>query len=163
MTILGISIGTIRTGICVLKDGTLLDRHIHNYDDVWSTDKLRIIMNRYRGYITKHNVTAIMVKIPPVDKHTKPITRMLKKIERLAKRHDCLFDLITKGELKSFTGTRSTSELIECTRRLYPELSPLFEKGKQSYYKKLFEAVLSAHIFKEWQRRRAIRLAHTTE
>ena len=163
MTVLGISLGTSRTGVCVLKDDILFDRHVHSYHDVWSATKLRAIINRYRQYVTKHNVTAIMVKIPPLDTHSKPLTRMVKHLERLAKRHDCMFDLITKGELKDFTGTRSTSGLIECTRRLYPELSPLFEKGKQSYYKKLFEAVLSAHIFKERQRKRALRLAPTTE
>jgi RNase H-fold protein (predicted Holliday junction resolvase) len=166
MTILGISIGTSRTGVCLLKDGVLLDRHIHHYHAVWSDAKLRLIMNRYRQYVKKYNVTAIMIKIPSLHKHTNAITSILKQVERLAKEHGCLFDLITKSELKHVTGMRSTNELIDYTKRLYPELSSLFEKGSENehlHYRKLFEAVLSAHIFKERQQARAIRIGTTTE
>lgn len=166
MTILGISIGTSRTGVCVLKDDELLDRQVHNFDAVWSDAKMRIIINRYRQYIRKHSVTAIMVKIPPLRKHTKAISRLLRQIEMLAQEYDCLFDMITKSELKHVTGMRSTLDLIEYTRRLYPQLSSLYEKGaptEHMYYKKLFEAVLSAHLFKEWQLARADRMGITTE
>jgi len=166
MTILGISVGTSRTGVCILKDGLLLDREVHNYLRAWSEAKLRIIVNRYRQYIKKHGVTAIMVKIPPLRKHTKPITRLLKGIESLSKENDCLFDLITKSELKHRTGTRSTGELVDYARRLYPELSSLFEKGvptEYMYYKKLFEAVLAAHVFSDMQQARATRMGATTE
>jgi RNase H-fold protein (predicted Holliday junction resolvase) len=166
MTILGISVGTSRTGVCILKDGVLLDREVHSYLRAWSDAKLRIIVNRYRQYVKKHGVTAIMVKIPPLRKHTKPITRLLKSIESLAREHDCLLDLITKKELKHRTGAHSTGELIDYARRLYPELSPLFEKGvptEYMYYKKLFEAVLAAHVFSDMQRERAARMGTTTE
>jgi RNase H-fold protein (predicted Holliday junction resolvase) len=162
MTILGISIGTTRTGVAVLKDGVLLDRHIHNYQATWSDIKLRIITSRYKQYILKRNVTAIIVKIPPLKKHTKSITRILKRIEALAEEYHCEFDLVTKRELKDVTGMRSTSDLIEFARRLYPELIAMYEKGKandHSYYRKLYEAILAAHIFQERQRIRAERMA----
>jgi hypothetical protein len=166
MTILGISIGTSQTGICVLQDDILLERHVHYYHRVWSGAKLHTLVNRYRRYILKHQVTAIMVKIPPLEKHTPAVTRLLKRVERLAKKYNCLYDLITKSELKHVTGMRSTRELIDYTRRLYPELSSLYDKGRlinHPYDKKLFEAVLSAHVFKERQHIRARRIAQTTE
>ncbi|WP_419788825.1 hypothetical protein HDF24_11325 [Mucilaginibacter sp. X4EP1] len=166
MTILGISVGTTRTGVCVLKDEILLDRHIHSYPAAWSDNKLRIIANRYRQYVLKHNVTAIIVKIPRLKNHTKAISQLLKRIEALATEYHCEFDLITKSELKDVTGMRSTSELIEYARQLYPELVAMYDKGKandHSYYQKLYEAILSAHIFQERQRVRAQRLAQTTE
>ena len=166
MTILGISIGTTRTGVCILKDGVLLDRHIHNYQDLWSENKLRIIINRYKQYILKRNVTAIIVKIPPLKKHTKPITQILKRIEALAKEYHCEFDLITKSEMKYITGVRSTNELIKYTLLLYPELTATIEKGGQndhSYYKKLYEAILCAYIYKERQYNRAQQIANATE
>lgn len=131
MTILGISVGTSRTGVCILKDGLLLDREVRNYLSAWSEAKLRIIVNRYRQYIRKPGVTAIMVKIPPLRKHTKPIARLLKSIEKLARENDCLFDLITKKELKHRTGTRSTDELIDYARRLYPNCPRCLIKGCQ--------------------------------
>jgi RNase H-fold protein (predicted Holliday junction resolvase) len=152
MTILGISMGTTRTGVCVLRDGVLIDRQVHNYHTVWSDNKLRIIINRYRQYIRKRHIQAIIVKIPPPRKHTKAITQILKRLEALAKEHGCSFDLITKREIKEVLGLHSTTALNECARLLYPELMFVYEKGEindHSYYKKLFEAVLAAHIFQE--------------
>jgi RNase H-fold protein (predicted Holliday junction resolvase) len=165
MTILGISVGTTRTGVCVLKNGILLDRHIHNYQATWSDNKLRIVTERYKRYILKRNVTAIIVKIPPLKKHTKAITKIIKRVEALAKEYSCEFDLVTKTEIKHITAMRSTNELIEYARRLYPELIAMYEKGKandHSYYQKLYEAILAAHIYQERQRVRAEQLAHTT-
>lgn len=163
MTILGISIGTTRTGVCVLKDDVLLDRHIHNYRSVWSDDKLRVIINRYKQYILKHNVSAIIIKIPPPKKHTKPVTQLLKRLERLAKEYYIDFDLITKTEIKHVVNVRSTTELIKYTTLLYPELEAVYDNGtqKDSYYKKLYEAILCAHIFKERQQVRAQQQANT--
>jgi len=163
MTILGISIGTTRTGVCVLKDGQLLDRHIHNYKTAWSDAKLRKIVNSYRRYILKRNVTAIIVKIPPLNKHTPAVGRILNRIEALAKEYSCEFDLVTKSEIKHSTSIRSTNELVKYARLLYPELAAMFEKGKandHNYYKKIYEAVLAAHVFQERQRIRAEQIAN---
>jgi len=153
MTILGISIGTTRTGVCILRNGVLLDRQIHSYHDVWSDNKLRIIINRYKRYVRKWQVKAIIVKVPPPRKHTKATKLILKRIEALAKDHNCRFDLITQDEMRSQLHLHSTGALIECARLLYPELNVIYQKGEVNdhrYYKKLFEAVLAAHIF--WER-----------
>eukprot|EP01037_Dinobryon_pediforme_P007925 gene7925-7995_t len=144
------TIGTTNTGVCVLKDGMLLDRHIHTYHAAWSDHKLRIITNRYRQYVLKHNVTAIMVKIPPMHKRTPYIAQIMKQVEALAKEYGCEFDFVLKGELKDSVGARSTADLVLCAKYLYPELTALFERGKandHSYYKKLYEAVLAAHNY----------------
>lgn len=154
MTILGISIGTTRTGVCVMRDGVLLDRQMHNYYTVWSETKLRIILNRYKHYILKRKVQAIIVKIPPPRKHTKAITLLLKRVEALAKEHHCSFDLITKKEIAHALNLHSSTALNEYARLLYPELIFCYEKGADNdhkYYKKVFEAVLSAHIFEKRQ------------
>ena len=166
MIIFGISIGTTKTGVCVLQDEVLLDRHIHLFHHPWSDTKLRIIINRYRQYLQKYPITAIVVKIPPVEKHTKAMARILKRIEGLAKEYYCEFDLTTKSELKGVTCTRSTEELIEYTKRLYPELMALHERDvntKYSYYKKMYEAILSAHIYQERQRVKALQIERSKE
>jgi len=153
MTILGISIGTTRTGISVLRDGILLDRQIHSYDEPWSDNKLRIIINRYKRYVRKRNVQAIIVKVPPTKKHTKAIKQIIKRLEILAKQQKCSFDLITKNEIQHQLHLHSTIALTECARLFYPELNGIYQKGELNehrYYKKLFEAVLAAHIY--WER-----------
>jgi hypothetical protein len=152
MTILGISVGTSRTGVCVLRDGVLVDRQIHNYQAVWSDNKLRIIINSYKRYVRKRQVQAIVVKVPPPKKHSKAVTQILKRLEALAKEHGCSFDLITKSDIQHALGLHSTTALNECARLFYPELVFVYEKGSandHSYYKKLFEAVLAAHIYQE--------------
>lgn len=149
-----------------MHDGVLLDRNIHNYDAAWSDTKLRIILNRYKRYVVKYEVRAIIIKVPPPRKQTPAIRQIIRKLEALAGKHGCTFDLITKSEMKHVLRLRSTSAFIECARMLYPELSALYEKGARNghgYYKKLYEAVLSAHIFEERQRAKALQAAHTTE
>jgi hypothetical protein len=159
MTILGISIGTVRTGVCLIRDGELLDGEfrVHRFSSQLSEKKLRAIPKTYRQYLRKYPVQAIMVKIPPLKRHTKATGRIIKGIEALAKEYQCKFDLITKSELKHVTSLRSTDEIIDFTRRLYPELAPIYEKGLpngHAHYRKLYEAVLSAHVYHDWHRRR---------
>jgi RNase H-fold protein (predicted Holliday junction resolvase) len=166
MTVLGISIGTSRTGVCVLHNDTLLDRHIHDYPTLWSDTKLRIILNRYRQYLHKHKIDAVVVKIPAIHRHTKPLLRLIRRVEALAKEYNCEFDLITKSEIKHTLSLRSTNEIVKFSSMLYPELSALYEKGiatNHSFNKKVYEAVLAAHIYKERQRVRARQIAHTKE
>lgn len=150
MTVLGISLGTQRTGVCVLTDGTIVERQIHSYMDIWSETKLHMIVSMYKRYIRKHHVTAIIVKIPSPHHHTQAITDLLERIERLAKRYGCQFDLITKSEIKHVLSLSNTAEINAFAKLLYPELAPVYNKGEangHNYFKKLFEAVLAAHIY----------------
>jgi len=166
MTVLGISIGTSRTGVCVLQDEILQDRHIHDYPTTWSDTKLRIILNRYRQYLHKYQVDAVIVKIPPAQRHTKALLRLIRRIEALSKEYYCEFDLITKSEIKGTLHLRSTDEMIRYAIVLYPELSALYEKGiatNHSFYKKLYEAVLAAYIYQKRQKARATQIANTKE
>lgn len=166
MTILGISVGTTRTGMCILKDDVLVYGRVRDYRKVWSDAKLRVIIRDYRHYILKYNVSAIIVKISPLNKHTPALRKVLKRLEGLAAEYGITFDLTTKSELKHSLHLRSTNELILYARQLYPELAPLFEKDAASdhrYYKKLYEAVLAAHFFQKRLLIRAEQTAHTTE
>jgi len=93
-----------------------------------------------------------MIKVPPSIKHNGAIKAVMEKIVALAKEYNCEFDFITKAELKDRTGMKTTIELIDWTKRLYPELTALYEKGvstDHNYYKKLYEAVLSAHVYRK--------------
>jgi len=150
MTVLGISLGTQRTGVCVLDNGTIVERQIHSYLDIWSETKLHTIVSMYKRYIRKHEVTAIIVKIPSPHNHTQAITDLLGRIERLARRYNCQFDLITKSEIKHVLCLSNTTEMNTFAKLLYPELASVYNKGEangHNYFKKLFEAVLAAHIY----------------
>jgi hypothetical protein len=60
----------------------------------------------------------------------------------------------------------TTDELIEYTKRLYLELFALHEMGianGHSYYKKRYEAILSAHVYQERQRVKELQLEQAKE
>jgi hypothetical protein len=123
----------------------------------WSEEKLTKIINQYRYYIEKYDPKAIMVKVPPPRKHNGAVKSVMDKIAALAEEYRCDLDFITKNELKEKTGMRTSAELVDWTRRLYPDLTALYEKGAlsdHSYHKKLYEAVLSAHVYQSMQRLR---------
>jgi RNase H-fold protein (predicted Holliday junction resolvase) len=159
MTILAISIGTLRTGVCVLEGHEILDRQMHSYPNEWSATKLQIIIQRYREYIVEYNVNAIIVKIPPLASYNQSIRQIIRQIIKLAKKYHCEYDFITKSEMKHITQLKHTSSLIEYVLILHPELSPLYMKGINTGhrdYKKLYEAVLSAHIYQERLKNRIV-------
>lgn len=152
MTSLGISIGATRTGVCVLKDKELLDWQINDFPMKWSEYKLRIISNCYEQYILKYKTTDIVLKLTPQDTHTKAITQIRKRIKVLAMKYNCSFTEMEKSDIKRMTNLTNTDSLIEYARILYPQLQHVYQKGlhnKHSYYKKLYEAVLSAHLLNE--------------
>ncbi|QKJ32450.1 hypothetical protein HQ865_22690 [Mucilaginibacter mali] len=153
MTVLGISVGTKESGVCVLRDGKLLRREVHFYKRAWSDYKMQIIINTYRRYLKRFDIDAVVVKAPPARSLSAALRRLLDRTEQMARKRGCAFYVITKTELKGRTGTHSTAELIACACRLYPQLSE--QRGKGSlhgnlYDKKMYEAVLAAHVVQQW-------------
>lgn len=152
MTILGISIGTTQTGVCVVKKNVLIDWQVHEFMRVWSKHKLYLIIQQYKRYIVKHNVNAIMVKIPPTSSTSKPLAQIQKKLVILANKHNCTIDFILKSEIKDRLALQNTDEIIELAVRNYPVLEHMYNKGvhnNHSYYKKMYEAVLGAQLYSE--------------
>lgn len=150
MTILGISIGTTQTGVCVLKESELINWQIHEFKHEWSEAKLYRIIQQYKRYIARHNVNAIMVKIPPTSSVSKPLAQIQKRLVVLAKKHNCKIDFILKSEIKDRLILENTEEIIQLAVRKYPVLQSIYEKGSQnnhSYYRKFYEAILGAHIY----------------
>ncbi|WP_439695181.1 hypothetical protein ACFGVS_19120 [Mucilaginibacter sp. AW1-7] len=165
MTIFGISIGTSRTGVCILQDGKLIEMHVHDYPALWSDKKLKKILNRYRQYLKRYPVTDVIVKIPSKSGLSKEVRRLMRRTEALAKEYYCTFDLTTKIEIKGTLLLRSTDEMVRFAREAYPQqLAALYSKGvatNHSYHRKLYEAVLAAHIYEERQRVRKLQKENT--
>jgi hypothetical protein len=166
MTIFGISIGTSRTGICILQDGKLVYAHVHDYPTPWTDTKLRIILNQYRQYFHLYQITDVMIKIPHPSRRTKHIHQLIRRIEAMIKEYYCSHDLTTKTEIKEVFALRSSEEIPDFATRLYPKLSGLYDKGKTSnhrFYRKLYEAVLAAYMYQERIRIRKLKIENTNE
>lgn len=152
MTIFGISLGTSRVGICILEDGVLLDRQVHDFPTSWSEHKRRVIINRLKQYLKKYKVDAIVVKVPPADSHEQPLKQLMKRLHKLSLDYGCAFDYMTKSEIKEYCRAHSTKGIILFTKKLYPELQGLYKKTKDKEYrfhKRLFEAAIAAHMYNE--------------
>ncbi|MDN3581878.1 hypothetical protein [Mucilaginibacter flavus] len=161
MTTFGISLGTRQTGVCIIKDEVLYIAQVHNFIDPWSRTKLTKIINRYREYIKKYNVTDIMVKVPHSSQQKGSIKELMDKVVALAKEYGCDIDFITKDELKGFTRIKKTAELLDWTRRQYPDLNAYYERAltkSKYYYEWSFEAVLAAHVY---QKKKVLRVNKT--
>ncbi|WP_367914588.1 hypothetical protein [Leadbetterella sp. DM7] len=151
MTILGISVGTTLTGVCIMQRGKLIDWQAHKYQTKWSDEKLQAIVNQYREYFKNNRINAVMVKVPPLRYHNEEITLILQKLEEIVRKYGITkYDLITQVEIKNKFLIRNTDELIECTVKKFPVLQQTFRKGEHNnhkYYRKIYEAVMSAYIF----------------
>lgn len=91
-----------------------------------------------------------MVKIPQLTKDSKELGSIRNKLVTLAKAHNCTIDFILKSEIKGRLTLKNTKEIIEIAVRYYPVLEHVYKKGiknKHSYYTKLYEAVLAAHLY----------------
>lgn len=151
MIILGISLGTRETGICVMDSGTLVDWQIHQYHAQWSEYKLQLILNQYKQYFQQYRINAVIIKVPPARFHSKKITQLLKHLDLLIQKYGIKqYDFITKAEIKQNLLFKNTEELIVTVVKKYPVLQPVFDKGVANgheYYEKIYEAVISAYIF----------------
>jgi hypothetical protein len=167
MTIFGISIGTSRTGVCVLQDGKLVEAHVHDYPAPWSDKKLKKILNRYRQYLQRYPVTDVIVKIPSKSGLSNEVRRLMRRTEALAAEYYCKYDLTTKIEIKGTLLLRSTDEVIRYAREAYPQqLTAIYSKGiatNHAFHRKLYEAVLAADIYQERRRVRKQQMENTKE
>lgn len=166
MIIFGISIGTSRTGVCIVQDGKLIYAHVHDFRGPWSDNKQRIILNTYRKYFRQYAITDVMIKIPYGPECSKQVQRLRHRVEKMAAEYYCPFDFTTKSEIKGTFVLKSTEEIVKFATRMYPQLSALYEKGiatKHSFYIKLYEAVLAAAVYEQKYKARQKRKEITTE
>jgi RNase H-fold protein (predicted Holliday junction resolvase) len=152
MVILGISLGTRTSGIAILDSGKLITWNTLSFRKEWSEHKAQKIISRYDLYLRNHNVTTVVLKVPPVTHHTEALVTLLKKLQSLFTYHGCMVEYKTKSEVKAaIPELRNTRQLIEYTTDLYHCLIPeqVHElRSKNKYHSKMFEAVLVAHLYK---------------
>jgi hypothetical protein len=156
MKILGISLGTRDSGIALLSHGQLIYWKTCAFHGSWSEDKLNTILARYDRYITRYRIRHVAIKIPPATHHTKAFLTLLKKLSELVQYRGCMVTCQTKADIKGVVPeVVNTESLMEYVVRQYPILLPeqAQERNcKRSYHVKMFEAVLTAHVYQEVMR-----------
>jgi RNase H-fold protein (predicted Holliday junction resolvase) len=149
MAILGISIGTRRNGVAVIRQESLEAAQVHTLNDRWSGHKLAAIMSLYAKYVREYNVRVIIIKTPKPSHWSLAIKQLLRAIDAYIKKQGCLVEYTTIDKMKAKEpAIRNKRDLRRMVVELYPILIHELNrdlKVKQPYYAKLFESVMAAH------------------
>lgn len=150
MVILGISLGTTTAGIAILNEQELVAHNTHSFRAVWSEHKAEAIVSRLLEYILRYRVQIVVIKLPPETHQPITVTYLFHQLVEKCTYHGCMVQTCTKAQLKqSLPDVRNTVELMRYVTQHYPVLVPQYEqslKHKNQYHKKIFEAVIAAHM-----------------
>jgi hypothetical protein len=151
MVVLGISLGTRLSGIAVLEGGRLVSWNTHSFKDAWTEEKARDIASVYERYVKTHNVTAVVIKVPPLSHFTDTLFAILEQMQEFVVTHGCMVQIRTQKDVKDeLPGIRNKKDLMLHAVATYPELSDVRDRELASrnkkYHTKMFEAVIVAYL-----------------
>lgn len=150
MVILGISLGTTTAGIAIMDEKELVHWQTHSFRAVWSDRKADGIVARLGSYLTRYRVQVVVVKLPPKSHQPYSVSQLLKKVVELCSYHGCMVQTTTKKELKAkIAGAKNHSDIMSFAIFHYPIITHQYQRAlsrKNHYHKKLFEAVVAAHL-----------------
>ncbi len=147
--VLGLSVGTHKMGVALFKGNILKAWQVKNYDGVWSTMKLRAIVQTIERYIKDHSVAFVTLKVPEVSRTSPAIEMLTDGLIQLCKGKNVQVLTCTIMDLKTYCKAKNKNELIQYVLSRHPELYPVFAKSqnvKKVYYVKIFEAVLASML-----------------
>ncbi len=150
MPVLGISIGTRRNGVAVIRGSELESAQIHSICGKWSSKKREAFIGVFRRYVSRYCIDTIVIKIPKQSHFTLALKQLIRAVDEYVKKQGCLIEYTTIENIKhAEPSIKNRNHLREFVVSRYPELA--HEKNrdirnKQPYYMKLFEATIVAHI-----------------
>lgn len=153
--VLGVSLGTQKVGIAVIKHNKLLVEKVAKFDYRWSEKKLFDIIRAIDKTRWGNDVTALSIKVPPASHHTQGLKALISEVIRYYKTKDIDFHICTIKELKAHginESRKNKKQLVQDMAERYPDLLPKAHKELTShiaYYIKMFEAVAAAELFLE--------------
>lgn len=152
-TILGVSLGTRSSGVAVINHRELLHWQTHSFPEIWSKEKAETILSRIVPHITRHKVETVVIKIPPVTHQTDALMAILKRLLSSIQYHGCMVQVTTKREIKALVPeVTNKGTLLRYVTDLYPSVVPEAEQEsnrKEPYHLRMFEAILTAHLYKQ--------------
>jgi len=153
MNVLGISLGTTTIGIAYMHDRELRDFNTHSFRAQWSEDKADIVIRRIGAYFATHHISFVVIKVPPKTHQPASIALLLKKLVALVEIKGCMMDVCTKQDLKQhLPGAKNHQDLMDFVVNAYPITTTEYNaalRRKNQYHKKVFEAIVAAHVGKE--------------
>jgi hypothetical protein len=153
MGVLGISLGTTTVGIAYINERELYDFNTHSFRAEWSEKKADAIVNRIGLYFTRYAVGLVVIKVPPKTHQPASIKLLLQKLGSFVAYKGCMADVCTKQDLKRhIPGAKNHKDVMSFVVQTYPITTTEYSlalQRKNQYHKKVFEAIIAAHIGKE--------------
>jgi len=150
--VLGVSIGTQKIGLAVIKENRLLVKKVSTFNSKWNNKKLSNIIRAIDRTRWRNGVTAVSIKVPPSSHYTAGLKALIREIKRYYTDKNIPFHVCTIKELKSHginEQRRNKRQLVHDMAEQYPDLRPKAEKELNSriaYYTKMFEAIAAAEL-----------------
>lgn len=150
-TILGISAATRSVGLVVVKKGEVLDWQIKSFKQIWSKEKLEMILRSIDKVIHQHNISIVAIKSPCEVQFSENLLLLVQTFESLIKQKGIKVYRYNHHQLKhaSPAGTmRNKHSLMKHIAEQYPYMQSLHEKelkNRNPYHLKVFEALLVVH------------------
>lgn len=148
--VLGISPGTRVIGLAVMRDGELIDFRVKSFKETFTRAKMQDILDTIFAFCDYNGVKTICLKKVDPLKSSPQLDRLVRNIQRQAKRHgikvrsyslsDLDYDARSKRKL-------TRDGLAEQVAEKHPELRHAYireRNNRTEYYTKMFEAVAMA-------------------
>jgi hypothetical protein len=151
--ILGISFSTRMVGLAVLESTTLIEYSVKFYKEKWSSAKMETILTSLTSAVKNYNISHIVLSIPPVYFHRKPLEEFWVEIVAHINTLRLPYTMYRLAALQYLIGSeeRMTRKLLmEVLTGMYPELgfyAKIERRSKNKYYYKMFEAVAAATLY----------------
>ncbi len=151
--VLGISIGTRKIGIAVMKSNRLLEWKVCSFKGPWSKEKLRQIIETIKKEAQPFPITALALKIPSIVHHTESLQALILAIHQYCTAEMLSLQVYSLPELKAeltTDGRKTKKALVKHVAEKYPELHNICKKEHQNrnkHYTKMFEAIAAAELF----------------
>jgi hypothetical protein len=137
-------------GLAVFQSHTIIDYSLKLHKEMWSPQKLDLILTSLASCLGNYPITDIALSIPDNYAQTKGFKELQEAIECFANQHELTVSQYTAKELYQRFGSpvrRTRNTLMKRLVLLYPELALYHErelKNRNKYYVKLFEAIAVA-------------------
>lgn len=151
--ILGVSFSTRMLGLAVVQSDTLIDYSVKLFKESWSSAKMDRILTSLTFAIEKHDITDMVLSIPPIHYWGEPFQELWIAIKKLGHDKAISVKMYRQAELQAVCGAdeRMTRRgLIRAVIAVYPELEPYYKlevRNKNKYYHKMFEAIGAVLLF----------------
>jgi len=151
-TVLGLSLGTRKIGLAVVKNGDLKEWCVKEFKGYWCIAKLKAIMFCVYKFCTLYGITSIAIKIPrKIGKQT-GLRRVVSELERYAESQNIQIQKYSQNYLKLWycgSDQGDFQKVIEIIVLRKPELVHEHRKEQRNYcghYEVMFQAVAVALI-----------------